>query len=146
MSIDPTAAASGVVAAAALTAAIIQPTGGLLPPGVLPAAVVGAGLGVWWDPPAAATSLRWLIAALGRLGVSSAVGVASAISLPDVLGGYTITAPLRGIHPVVIALLLGLVGHLVLQWARSRVPRPAPAPSAERAGACTPDRHHPPEA
>lgn len=124
MHIDPTAGASGVVAATAVTAAIVHPAGGSPSLDLIAVALLGACLGVWWDPPHAATGLRWAGAALGRLAVSTALAVAGALSLPAVAAGYVLTQPLSGVHPMIISGLLGLVGHIGLQWLRARVPRP----------------------
>lgn len=133
MHIDPTAAASGVVAATAVTAAIVHPAGASPSLELLVCAGLGSCLGVWWDPPHAADSLRWVGAALGRLAVSSALGVAGALSLPGVVAGYAATQPLAGVPPAIISGLIGLLGHVGLQWLRARVPRP----DAERAPVTT---------
>lgn len=84
-----TAAASSASAVAAVLWASGQP-----PDAVLLAALAGGVLSVWGDPPPARISPRWVVASLGRMGLSVAVGLAGAAALPVLAGGYDMLAPL----------------------------------------------------
>lgn len=110
---------------------------GMPPDFVWLSAMSGALLSLW-RAPRADTTLAWLISALGRIGLSIALGVAGAAALPPVLAGYDMLRPLASVPAPVWALLCSLFAPSIYRvgelWLDARI-RPASQYAAQAAQA-----------
>lgn len=96
------------------------------PDAVLLAALAGGVLSVWGDPPPAGITAGWVGAALGRMALSVAVGLAGAAAMPVLAGGYDVIRPLGQLPQWVLSGGCSLLAPALVSVVRGWLGRLAP--------------------